>query len=250
MIKNDREYLIGYKSKQWFDSYPLYKCGFMWGQQIHLEKMLSDYEEKMGDKDRIGDWNPTFSGKRFWTLDPREEEIDPFDICYGLSRIPRFNGNTVGDPYYVGQHCVMGVDLIEDEFKLHFLLHDATENYVHDIITPVKTCLGETYSKIEKKIENCIAKKHNIEWTEKAHKRVKEIDIKMLVNEMDSLTSLAILPDVLPCLPTFKITPWDSKTVFNKYKEKFKELTGIEIPSVEEVLCQLKNTHLSLVQEN
>jgi hypothetical protein len=37
-------------------------------------------------RDRIGRWMQTYSGKQFWPLDPRPEEIDIRDIAAALSK--------------------------------------------------------------------------------------------------------------------------------------------------------------------
>ena len=37
------------------------------------------------DNNRIGDWIQTYTGKCFYPLDPRPEEIDIMDIAHSLS---------------------------------------------------------------------------------------------------------------------------------------------------------------------
>lgn len=51
------------------------------------------------------DWIYTASGRKFWPLDPRPEEIDIIDIAHSLARICRFNGHT-GPFYSVAEHSV------------------------------------------------------------------------------------------------------------------------------------------------
>lgn len=35
--------------------------------------------------DRIGDWMQTYTGRQFWPIDPRPEEIEIEDIAHALS---------------------------------------------------------------------------------------------------------------------------------------------------------------------
>lgn len=147
-------------------------------------ELLREYEDIKGDKGRLGTWTPTYSGHRFWVLDPRPEEIDPIDIAYGLSRINRFNGATIGNPYSVAQHSLRGADEIAVEYKQHFLLHDATEAYIGDLVSPVKDVVNGDYQAIESRIEAAIAARFGLTWTEEAYRAVKEIDNRMLVTEM------------------------------------------------------------------
>ena len=43
---------------------------------------------------RRGDWMQTFTGRQFWPLDPRAEEVDIIDIAHALSQLCRFGGHT------------------------------------------------------------------------------------------------------------------------------------------------------------
>jgi len=55
---------------------------------------------------RIGDWIQVHSGRQFWPLDPRAEEIDIGDIAHALSLVCRFTGH-VKEFYSVAQHSVL-----------------------------------------------------------------------------------------------------------------------------------------------
>lgn len=200
---------------------------------------LMDYEHAHDDDNRVGSWIPTISGKRFWILDPRPEEVLGFDIAYVLSRISRFNGMTIGSPYYVAQHLVEGTKLIEDKYKLHFALHDAPEAYVQDITTPLKRILGKAYNDIEAKLETAIANKFNIQWTEEAHKKVKEIDHIMLMREMYCLTQHMHFPadTSFNILDYDYLTPWDWRDAFAEYRNLLNNLLGYEeVPLITKVI--------------
>lgn len=90
----------------------------------------------------------TFTGRQFYPLSPRAEDIDPLDIAHALSLLCRYNGH-VDRFYSVAEHCVLmsrwiadQIDTIDDEqahlLSLEALLHDATEAYMGDMIRPLK----------------------------------------------------------------------------------------------------------------
>lgn len=86
---------------------------------------------------RSGDWMATFSGGKFWPLDPRSEDVRIEDIAHGLSLQPRFAGQTAAF-YSVAQHSVE-VSLRCDHLDaLWGLLHDASEAYLSDLVSPLK----------------------------------------------------------------------------------------------------------------
>lgn len=132
--------------------------------------------------DRIGDWIITFSGKRFYPLDPRPEDIDIFDIAHSLSLLNRFTGHS-RFPYSVAQHCMSVADVVADEYKLSGLLHDASEAYVNDLARPLKGMLPE-YKYVENKILDVIDAKFNVTTRCRA---VKQVDTRCLVTEATQL---------------------------------------------------------------
>jgi hypothetical protein len=52
-----------------------------------------------------GDWMQTYSGRRFYPLDPRAEELADLDIAHALSLLCRYGGH-VERFYSVAEHCV------------------------------------------------------------------------------------------------------------------------------------------------
>ena len=51
-------------------------------------------------------WIETYSGKRFYILDPRPQDVDIVDIAHALSLLTRFTGHT-REFYSVAQHSVL-----------------------------------------------------------------------------------------------------------------------------------------------
>lgn len=92
----------------------------------------------------------TSAGKRFYPLAPRVEDIDIVMIAHHLSNICRFNGATVDkygnasyDTMSVAEHSVnvarcTAKQLLQPEYELEALLHDAPGAWLGDIISPIK----------------------------------------------------------------------------------------------------------------
>lgn len=134
--------------------------------------------------DRKGDWMITYTGKRFYPLDPRAEDIDIVDIAHALSLTNRFNGHTEF-PYSVAQHSLKVSLFVTDGQFLGGLLHDAAEAYVNDMVRPVKQYLVE-YKAIENGILNVIEQKYNVNTRTP---QIKLADNSALVTEASQLCS-------------------------------------------------------------
>lgn len=98
------------------------------------------------------DYFGTATGGRAYVLDPALSDIRVLDIAIGLSNICRFGGQ-LEHSYSVAQHSVLVSHLAPAPFRLAALLHDATEAYLGDVISPLKKLLGETYAALERRWE-------------------------------------------------------------------------------------------------
>jgi uncharacterized protein len=134
--------------------------------------------------ERKGDWEHTFTGKQFWPLDPKSDEIDLEDIAHGLSQQCRFNGHCK-EFYSVAQHSVIVSKIVRPDQALAGLFHDAPETYIGDIVSPLKRFLPKEFMDIEKKIEEVIFEHFNIINYDKSH--VKEADKIALIPELRDL---------------------------------------------------------------
>ena len=90
---------------------------------------------------RKGDWMQTATGRQFWPLDPRPEEICIGDIAHSLAHQCRFAGHC-RQFYSVAQHSVLVSQAVPAEYALWGLLHDASEAYLVDVPRPVKPYLA------------------------------------------------------------------------------------------------------------
>jgi hypothetical protein len=104
------------------------------------------------------------SGRRLDLLDPSPLDIEIEDIAHGLSRVARWNGQTVGPHIFsVAQHSLL-VEAVAGEIepgldapqRLAVLLHDAPEYVIGDMISPFKAVIGESYKAVEARLSAAI----------------------------------------------------------------------------------------------
>ncbi|QXZ79635.1 phosphohydrolase [Rhizobium sp. L51/94] len=93
--------------------------------------------------DRIGDWMQTYTGRKFWPLDPRANEIDIRDIAHSLAMQCRYAGHCENF-FSVAEHSVLIADHLDEQGQdaetcLWGLLHDGEEAYLPDMIRPTKS---------------------------------------------------------------------------------------------------------------
>lgn len=131
-------------------------------------------------------WIETASGKKFDILDPKPEMICIEDIAHALSQVNRFAGHG-RFPYPVSQHCRLGSYVIEQQYALNFLLHDASESFLGDVARPLKhfTSAGDEYRKLEFKIQGLIYEVFGLPQVEPAE--VKIVDNAMLYAEKEQI---------------------------------------------------------------
>ncbi len=174
-------------------------------------------------------WIQLYSGRKFYPLDPRVEDIDINDIAHSLAHQCRFTGH-VKSFYSVAQHSVMVSYLCGAENALWGLLHDASEAYLVDVPKPLKRLpLFQAYRDLEHKVQEVICLKFKLSLKEPP--AVKEADIQMLATEARDLMS-PLHPDwVQPCDPyPFKIEPLapaEAKQLFLKRYRELAEKAGL-----------------------
>lgn len=124
-------------------------------------------------------WIQTYTGKQFWPLDPKPEDIR--DIAHALSMSCRFTGHCLYF-YSVAQHSVLVSEHCSD--PKWGLLHDASEAYVADIARPIKSSLTN-YAAIEQRIMACVAERFGLGYLypDDLH----EMDMRALVTERRDL---------------------------------------------------------------
>lgn len=117
-------------------------------------------------KDKLGGAGGlrTFTGRRFYPLKPKIEDVSIFDIAHALSNLCRFAGH-VHEFYSVAQHSyLVSVEIMRTgdvEGAKWGLLHDAAEAYLVDVPSPLKRMagFGDGYRAAEKKLLRVIARR-------------------------------------------------------------------------------------------
>lgn len=128
-----------------------------------------------------GSWMQLASGRQFFPLDPRPEEIHIEDIASALSKLCRYNGHTKRF-YSVAEHCVHVARAASPSVALEALMHDASEAYLCDIIRPIKPSLRD-YGRIESALEQAIAERFDLIYP--MPDEVKRLDNAILADERD-----------------------------------------------------------------
>jgi hypothetical protein len=139
---------------------------------------------------RKGDWMQTYTGRAFWPLDPRADELDIRDIAHGLSMQCRYGGHCL-DFYSVAEHCVLMARFAPSGLELATLMHDATEAYLADVIRPLKRHLAN-YKTVEAELEQVIAQRYGLPWP--MPPEVKRLDERIVADEKEQAMAPAPLP--------------------------------------------------------
>lgn len=125
----------------------------------------------------------TFTGKHISVSDPDPELFCIEDIAHALSNICRFGGHAKKF-YSVAEHSVIGAGIAPKEIKYDFLMHDASEGYIHDIARPVKTHLTG-YKQLEEIFMTRLAEKFGFVYP--LTPAISAIDDEVLQKEFDVL---------------------------------------------------------------
>ena len=172
---------------------------------------------------RKGDWMQTRSGRAFYPLDPRIEDIDILDIAWALSMQCRYAGHT-RIFYSVAEHCIHVSKAVPEKDALWGLLHDASEAYLVDLPRPIKRMMPD-YQAAEDFLQGVIAARFYLPWPMPS--AVKDVDHRILLNEQESLM---VLPPMswningVP-VPGVAIRGWDPLTAYYEFMQRFNELT-------------------------
>ena len=189
---------------------------------------------------RLGDWMITFTGKKYWPLDPRPEDVCTEDIAHHLSMICRYGG-ACKYFYSVAQHSVILSQLLEQEREsiqtLQWgLLHDAAEAYVGDTIRPIKRSLQEMRI-IEERNIWAISNAYNLKVSDRVVlQKVSHMDDALLFLEAESFMeggtkdleykpqrSLPPMGKIGPGLAIEPLCPMMAEQLFlGRYKELFR----------------------------
>lgn len=156
---------------------------------------MTDAYDQPGD-----DWIQTFTGRQFFPLRPRVEDVAIEDIAHALALKCRYSGHTIRH-YSVARHSsliatALWLRRLGPRMALAGLLHDAAEAYLPDVARPVKPFMTG-FAAIESRIEAVIAAKYDLPWPWPIPE-VKAADTAILRDEMEQVMAAAPLPWNLP----------------------------------------------------
>ena len=162
----------------------------------------------------LDSYTSTFTGRQFWPLDPRPEDVDIRDIARALSMQCRWGGH-VRIFYSVAQHCV-SVARHCPVSPVRALLHDAAEAYLVDVPTPIKKYL-HGYGDIEMHLLKVIGQRFGIDGLDVMPGAVHEQDGRALATEhRDLRTQLSFWRPPAVAWPEalIALTPYEAEAQF------------------------------------
>lgn len=172
----------------------------------------------------------TLSGKRVSVFDPKVEDIVLRDIAQALSRVCRFGGH-VRQHLSVAQHCVLVSKIVQDtggslQQQYRGLLHDASEAYVGDVISPLKHHLPG-YEIIEDRWQRVIGQAFGVELVA-PDPLVKDADIVAFYTEWrDNFPERSPLEDARPSFrPAYGMRAELAEDMFMLRYEELARLVG------------------------
>jgi hypothetical protein len=147
-------------------------------------------------------WMRTFTGRKFWPLDPNPEDVDIFDIAHALSMKCRYGGHSRRF-YSVAEHSVRMARAASFHNKFAALMHDASEYVLPDLIRPIKKMpeVMAFWRPIEDRVEKAISAALRVPYP--YPEEVHALDRSILTTEMmelvpygDWLISMPARPDM------------------------------------------------------
>lgn len=162
-------------------------------------------------------------GTRLNLLDPDSHIITISGIADGISKLCRFGGQCE-DFYSVAEHCVhVSYAYDNPEEALAGLLHDGSEAFMQDLVSPLKVLLPE-YVEIETNLQHIIFRKYHLDISllDKIHN---EADRYAAYVEGAALTRQKWAKEVdVPEQYSFIPLCWSWKIARDKYLQRFYQL--------------------------
>lgn len=174
---------------------------------------------------RTGGWIQTFSGGRFFPLDPRSWEVRIEDVAHALSLLCRFGGHARSF-YSVAEHSVRVSQACAPADAFWGLLHDASEAYLVDLPRPLKR-LPELagYLEAERRVMEAVCVRFGLPSAEP--QGLRHADDLLLATERRDLMAPSDadwgpLPEPLP----ERIEPWPATHAEELFLARFSQLCG------------------------
>jgi uncharacterized protein len=170
-----------------------------------------------------GNYVWTTSGNKVSLDHPAAADIHIDDIAYSLAYQARFAGHA--GCYSVAQHSVHVSELVAPEHALVGLLHDSTEAYVGDLISPVKRMVPE-FSEIEHRFARVIGERFGVT-LDPLPAAVKRADVLMGSTEAVDILGIPERELRMPVLDQpMPLFAWAPEYARMRFLDRFAELTG------------------------
>lgn len=186
------------------------------------EEEYKDYLDKKSKEDTFK--IRTFTGEEVDVFDPDPDTINIKDIAHSLSFKCRFGGHSKIF-YSVGQHSIECYKKAKALFPKNYvlqmaaLMHDSTEAYLPDMLTPIKRNMQE-FKDLENRLEAVIFRKFGISMSEETKKIVKSLDLNEFDFEWQDLMMKNNLNDIITQERYFLNIEVEFIEIFNELKLK------------------------------
>ncbi|MBF0162327.1 MAG: phosphohydrolase [Magnetococcales bacterium] len=169
-----------------------------------------------------GAWIQTFTGRQFWPMDARPEEIEIQDIAHSLAMLCRFNGHCRRF-YSVAEHSVHVSRVVAPAHARWGLLHDAAEAYISDMPQPIKQVLP-IFSQYEAQLMQVIARRFALPLPMPT--AIKQADLQLLATEKKALMGQEPAPwaPMPEPLESSLIQAWGPEQAKQAFLHRFAEL--------------------------
>jgi len=167
-------------------------------------------------------WIQTYTGRRFFPLGPKPEDLDLRDVAHALSLQCRFNGHCLRF-YSVAEHSVRVSRALPVGLEAWGLLHDAAEAYLSDLPSPIKRQMP-LFQDAESDLLRVIADRFGLSWP--MPEPVARADLALLATEARDLMAPPPEPWRLEAAPLeARIEPWAPADAERAFLERCSELS-------------------------
>ena len=200
------------------------------------------YKNNEAKKKQTQDNYIELSDGRFWRFNDEQNYLTPRALAHALGNLCRYTGHCKKF-YSVAEHSVKASYLVEPQYAMEALMHDAHECLTNDLSKPFKNQIGGSYKEWEDKLEGYVRNQYNIPL--ELDPSIKIADIMMLFAESkilmpsegvhymgaDHYAPMAILrQNALEALRSGKISIdcWEPDLAAQKWLNRYHELKEAE----------------------
>lgn len=202
-------------------------------------KTLNDTSERALASHAPRTWQRMLSGRRLNLVEPSPLDIEIGDIALGLARNTRWNGQTTGPHgWSVAQHSDLVVEIVRRlkprasaALLMAAKLHDASEYVTHDLITPLKSVVGDVFKEVEHRLTRAIFIRFGL-------KPVLDVADKTLIKRADRVAAAT------EAVQLAGFSAAECKSVLGFAEKPLKDVTLTPLPAAEAERVFLEGFHV------